>query len=49
MENPDTYQALFWGYSVIWLLIVAYIFVLRAKLNKIKLDNSKDQNARLES
>lgn len=36
MNTPDTFPPLFWGYTVIWLLIVAYFFILRLKVTKIE-------------
>ncbi len=49
MENPDTYQALFWGYSVVWLLIASYVLVLRKKINNIEKQINKEQAHDLES
>lgn len=36
METPDTYQALFWGYNVIWALLVIYIASLGRRLKKLE-------------
>lgn len=49
MQNPDTYQALFWGYNIIWLLIAAYVLILRKKINTIGQQLEKKDKNDLES
>ena len=33
---PDTYIDLFWGYSVIWLCIVIYLFSIFRRLRRVE-------------
>lgn len=33
---PDTFPSLFWGYSVIWMLLGGYIVSLGFRLRKIE-------------
>ncbi len=49
MENPDTFQALFWGYSVIWLLIASYLLILRKKINNLQPPVNKEKSNDLEN
>jgi CcmD family protein len=33
---PDTFLDLFWGYSVIWLCILGYLFSLVRRMGKVE-------------
>jgi CcmD family protein len=36
MNTPDTYPALFWGYVVIWSLLVGYTLFLGKKVGRLE-------------
>lgn len=36
MDTPDTFSGLFWGYTIIWLLIVAYVVMLGRRMSKLE-------------
>ncbi len=37
MDNPpDTFWHLFWGYTIIWILIVLYLATLARRVKKIE-------------
>lgn len=44
MLTPDTFPSLFWGYTIIWLILVAYIFLLRRKINQLQEKILTDEN-----
>lgn len=33
---PNTFPSLFWGYTVIWVLVVAYVWTLGQRLKKLE-------------
>lgn len=33
---PDTFPSLFWGYTVMWLCILFYLFTLVRRMGKIE-------------
>lgn len=43
-QTPDTFPALFWGYTVIWALLVTYIVTLSRRLTNLekKLNDHKN-------
>lgn len=36
VETPDTFPALFWAYSSVWLIISIYVWSLGARLRKLE-------------
>jgi CcmD family protein len=36
METPNTINSLFFAYTVVWVLIVAYLLFLNKKINKLE-------------
>ena len=33
---PDTFPALFYGYSVVWLLMLVYVLLMARRLSKVE-------------
>lgn len=33
---PDTYPDLFWGYTAIWVMLIAYVFYLARRVRKLE-------------
>lgn len=42
MNVPDTYAELFWGYLVIWSLLVGYVLFLGRKVTRLEKQKRSD-------
>ncbi len=40
MDVPNTFPGLFWGYSIIWAILVIYIATLGIRLSKLEKSTS---------
>lgn len=43
--TPDTFPSLFWSYTVIWVVLVAYIVTLGARISRIEKKMKGDQSS----
>ncbi len=42
--TPDTYNSLFWGYNIIFIIIAVYLYFLWKKITSIEHEISKKNN-----
>jgi CcmD family protein len=42
-QMQDTFPGLFWGYTIIWLLVVLYVLSLGRRMRRLERDTTRDK------